>query len=160
MLDATELALWRWTLGQFISMAAVGVLTSVSLWLLDVPLAPLLGLISGLLEFVPVLGPWLAAVPAGLVALSVSPMTALWALLAYASVQQLESWVLTPLAERYAVALPSAVSLFAIAAFGWLFGLAGVLFATPLALVLTVGIRMLYVNDVLDESLAKTRLPQ
>lgn len=160
VLDAIDTALWRWMLGQFVSMVVVGSLTWLVLSLLGVPMAGVLGLIAGLLEFVPVLGPWLAAVPAVMVAAGESGTLALLALAAYVGVQQAESWIITPMAERYAVALPPAVSLAAVAALGLLFGTTGVLFATPLALTIMVLVRMLYIEDVLHERPEQTRMPQ
>ena len=160
VLDAMDTALWRWTLGKLLSMALVGTLTGLALWLLGVPSAALLGLIAGLLEFVPIVGPLFAAIPAVLVAASVGAETALWVLLIYGGIQQVESWLITPLAERSLVAMPPAVTLFAIAAFSVLFGLPGLVFATPLALVLMVAIRMLYVGDLLHEELADSRMPK
>lgn len=159
VLDAMGTALWRWTLGRFVSMAIIAVFTTTALWLLDVPLAFLLGVIAGLLEFVPVIGPFLAAVPAVIVAFSVSPGTALWVIVAYGAIQQVESWIVAPLAERSAVAMPPALSLLAIAGFGLLFGMPGVLFATPLALVIIVFIRMVIVSDLLDERLGDSQMP-
>lgn len=160
VLDAMEVALWRWTLGKLMAMVLVGALTGLALWWLEVPSAALLGLISGLLEFIPILGPWLAAIPAALVAASVGLDTALWALFAYGAIQQVESWLITPLAQRSSVALPPAVTLLAIAGFSVLFGMPGLVFATPLALVLMVAVRMLYVDDVLQARLGDSRMPK
>lgn len=160
VMDSMEVALWRWTLGKLLAMVLVGTLTGLALWWLEVPSAALLGLISGLLEFIPILGPWLAAIPAAIVAASVGLDTALWALIVYGAIQQLESWVITPLAERSLVAMPPAVTLLSIAAFSVLFGIPGLVFATPLALVLMVAVRMLYVGDVLDEELTDSRMPK
>lgn len=159
ILAEIETALWRWTIGQLFAMVVIGVLTAVVLSLLGVPLALLLGLIAGLLEFIPVIGPVVAAVPAVMVAGSESMTLALWALAAYVGIQQVESWIVTPLVERWAVALPPAVTVLAVAGFGLLFGLPGLLFATPLALVLMVLIRIVYVRDTLGGDLSKSAMP-
>lgn len=131
-------ALRRWLAGQLVAMVIVGVLTGVGLWLVGVPLALVLGLVAGLLEFIPFAGPFLAAIPGILLAFSVDPMTALYATLVYVIVQQLESALIMPLAQRWSVHLPPALGLFAIIVFGLLFGFVGVLLATPLAVVLMV----------------------
>lgn len=134
-------ALRRWLLGQFVSMVTVGVLIGLGLWLVGVPNAVVLGLVAGLLEFVPVLGPLAAAVPGVLIALASGPQTALSAALVYFAVQQLEGALIMPLAQKWAVHLPPALGLVAIVLAGVLFGIPGVLFATPLTVVILVLVR-------------------
>ena len=155
-LDATGAALRRWLLGQLVAMLLVFLLTGVGLWLIGLPGALALALLAGLAEFVPLIGPIVAAIPALLIALAAGWETALWTLLLYAAVQQLESNVITPLVQRQAVELPPAVTVFAVVAFGLLFGWVGVLFATPLAVVVFVVTKKLWVRDTLGEP---TELP-
>lgn len=157
--DAGE-ALWRWMIGQFISMLIIGVSTTAMLYILGVPMALALGLIAGLLEFIPILGPWLAAVPAVLVALTVDLQTAGIVAVAYFVIQQAESYVITPLAERWAVALPPALTVVAATAFTLMFGFVGLLFATPITLAIMVLIRVLYVRGALKiRPREDTRMP-
>ena len=134
-LDAAGAALRRWMLGQGLSMLCVGVLVGTGLWLLDMPMALVLALLAGLLEFVPVVGPIIAAVPAVLVGFIQGPQTALYVALLYLAVQQVEGYLILPLAQRWAVHLPPALGLLSVVALGSLFGLPGVLFATPLTVV-------------------------
>lgn len=75
----------------------------------------------------------------------------LWTLLLYILVQQIESNLIVPIAQRRTVSLPPAITLFAVVAFGLLFGLLGVLFATPLAVVVLVAVKKLWVREVLGE---------
>ncbi len=159
VLDDIGESLWRWMLGQFLSMLIIGVLTTVALYLLGVPMALALGLLAGLLEFIPILGPWIAAVPAVLVALTLGFDTALWVALAYFGIQQVESYLITPLAERWAVALPPALTVAAAMGFTLLFGFVGLLFATPIAVALTVMVRRLYVRDTLGARPGSSRMP-
>ena len=140
-------ALRGWLLGQAISMLSVGVLTGVGLWLAGVPLAFILGIVAGLLEFIPILGPILAAVPGILLALSVGPTTALYAAGVYVLVQQLEAGIILPLAQNWAVQLAPALGLFAILVFGLMFGMLGLLFGTPLAVVLIALVKEFYVYN-------------
>ncbi len=98
----------------------------------------------------PVIGPIVAAIPGVLVAFTATPQTAAYAAGVYLVVQQIEGNVILPLAERWAVALPAAVGLFAIAAFGSLFGFLGVLFAGPLAVVVMRLVNHLYVREGLE----------
>ena len=143
--------LGRWLLGKFTSMVLVGLFTTVGLYLLDVPLALILGIIAGLLDFVPYLGPIMAGIPAVLIAFSISPELALYTVLLFAGVQLVEGYVLQPLIESRAVDLPPALTIVMQLVFGTLFGFAGVALATPLAAGLKVLVQMLYVEDVLGD---------
>ncbi|MCW8194047.1 AI-2E family transporter [Proteobacteria bacterium 005FR1] len=135
-----------WLQGQLVSMATVGVLTGLGLWLVGVPLALSLGLIAGLLEFIPIIGPFLAAIPGILLALTVNPTAAVYAAVVYFAVQQLETNLITPLAQRWAVSLPPALGLVGLVIFGSLFGLPGLLFAAPLTVVLMVLVQRFYMS--------------
>lgn len=96
------------------------------------------------------LGPIAAAVPAILVGLSESPTLGLWVALLYLAIQQVESYILLPLLQRWAVNLPPALTLIGIVAFGVLFGWIGVLLATPLMVATTVFIREVYLESILE----------
>lgn len=143
--DATGGALRAWLLGQLAAMAAVGLATTLGLWALGVPTAIALGIIAGLLEFVPYVGPILSALPALAVAFVDSPVTALWVLLLYLAIQQVEGTLLIPLIQQGAVDLPPAVTIFSFVAFGALFGAVGVILAAPLTVVCAVAVRRLWV---------------
>jgi predicted PurR-regulated permease PerM len=150
-LDAAGSALKKWLLGQLVAMVIVGLITGVGLWLLGIPLALSLGLIAGVLEFVPFVGPILSAIPAVLVALTQGGMAPLYVVLLYLAVQQIEGSVLMPLIQRWAVALPPALGLIGVVVFGLLFGVLGVLFATPLMVVVMVLTQKLYVEAALRD---------
>lgn len=149
-LDEAGSSLHKWLVAQIIVMAAVGVLTGGALAALGVPLWLSLGLIAGLLEFIPVIGPVVAAVPGVLLAFSKGPDTALYVLLVYIVVQQIESNLLTPLVQRRAVELPPVIALLSIVACGLVFGVLGVIFATPMAVVVMVLVKRLYIEDTLE----------
>lgn len=140
-----------WLLGQFIAMLIVGVLTALGLWLLGMPLVFTLAFIAFLLEFVPFIGPFLAAVPAVLVALSQSPAQALWVVLLYLVIQQLEGNVIYPLVQKKTVDLPPALTLLAIFVMSALFGFIGLLVAAPFVAVILVLVKRVYVKDALGE---------
>lgn len=149
-LDDAGVSLQKWLVAQLIVMAAVGLMTGIGLALLHVPLSLSLGLLAALFEFVPVVGPIAAAVPAVLLAFATGPDTALHVILLYIAVQQIESNVLTPLLQRWAVDLPPVVALLSIVACGLLFGIVGVVFATPMAVVALAMVKHLYVEDTLE----------
>jgi len=147
-LDESGRALRMWLLGQGLSMAAVGVLTALGLWAVGVPMAIPLGILSGILDFVPVIGPFAAALPGVLIAFAQGPEVAMYAALVYVTVQFLEGHLVLPLAQKWAVSLPPALGLLSIVAFGLVFGLMGVLFAMPLTVVVVVLVQELYVAQM------------
>jgi predicted PurR-regulated permease PerM len=150
-LDACGNALSRWLLGQSVSMLFVGATTALGLWLLDVPLALSVGVLSGLMAFIPFFG----AIVGGLIAVLLGFMqgldTALYVLILALVIQQIEGNVLMPLVEHWAVGLPPVLGIAATAMFGVLFGLLGVLLAAPAMIVLMVVVQRLYIKGVLEE---------
>lgn len=148
--DAGE-ALRLWLGAQLLAMILVGVLTGAGLVLIGVPSALALGFIAGMLEFVPIIGPVVAAVPALLLASTQSWEMVAWTLALFVVVQQIESNIIMPLVSGRAVKVPPAVGLFAVVAIGILFGPLGLLLGYPLAIVTDVAVRRLYVREMLGE---------
>ena len=145
----------NWLLGQLIAMVVVGTLTWAGLELLNVPSALALGLFAGLAEFVPILGPIAAAIPALIIAFSQDSRLALWVLALFVVIQQLEGNILQPIIQRRMVALPPAVTLFAVLAFAILFGAMGALLAAPLAVVTLVLVQDLYIAPLEEAAAAQ-----
>jgi predicted PurR-regulated permease PerM len=150
-LDDAGAALKRWLAGQLIAMLIVGSLTGLGLWFAGVPSPFALGFIAGVAEFVPIIGPILAAIPAVLIASTQDWQTVLLAIAVFVVVQQVESNVVTPLIADRLVSIAPAVGLFAVVAMGVLFGPLGLLLGFPLAIVFDVAVRRLYVRDTLGE---------
>jgi predicted PurR-regulated permease PerM len=144
-------ALNRWLLGQLISMVLVGVTTGLGLWAAGVHAPLALGVLAGVGQFIPVVGPGAAMIPGLLIALAQGPETLAWAAFVYIAAMQLEANVVTPLLLRQMVELPMAVTLFAVLAMGVLLGPLGVLFATPLAVMAYVLVRTIYVEGLLGD---------
>jgi predicted PurR-regulated permease PerM len=153
-LNASGLALHGWLTAQLISMTIIGLLTGTGLWLIGIPSALGLGLFAGLAQFVPVVGPIASAVPGALVAATMGWEMLLWTLGVYLFVQQVEGNLVTPWVQKHFAGIPMALALFAIVAFGALFGPLGVILATPLTLIGLVLVRSLYIRDVLGEDVA------
>lgn len=145
-MDASGTALRKWLIGQLGAMIAVGILTALGLLLAGVPLAIPLGILAGVLDFVPVIGPFVAAVPGIIIAFAQGPQVALYAALVYLIVQFVEGNIVLPIAQKWALDIPPGVVVVAIVAFGVVFGLPGVLFAMPLAVVTMVMVQKLYVE--------------
>jgi len=137
-------ALRRWLLAQIFAMTTIGAMTTVGLYLLDVPLALSLGLVAGLTEFVPFFGPIAFGIFAVLFAFTVSPTTALYVALLCFAIQQFEGNVLQPVVQRWAVSLPPALAVISVVIFGLLFGILGAIFATPLMTVVMIFVERLY----------------
>ncbi len=151
VLDALGKALWGWLTGTLISMSLIGLLAWLGLTLLGVPLPAALGFIAGLLEFVPLIGPWLGAIPAVLIGFMKSPATAVYVGFLYFGIQQVEGNLITPIVMKKAASLPPVLTLSATVIAGLFFGLLGIFLATPLAVVAKVLVQMIYVEDVLGD---------
>lgn len=147
-LTASGNALQRWMLGQGLTMIIVGTTVGVGLALLGMPLAAAMGLISGLLEFVPFFGAIAWALLGTLLAFGQGPEQALQVAVFFLVIQQLEGNLVIPLVQRWAVHLPPVLSLLAVVIFGTLFGVEGVILGTPLMVVVVVLIRKLYVDHL------------
>ena len=131
------------------SMAVLFGLTWIGLALLGVPFAFPLALLAGLLEFIPNIGPIIAAVPAVAVAFAQAPILGVWVLALYVVLQGIESYLITPLIQREMVSIPPALLFVVQLLLGYFFGLLGLLLAAPLTAVLMVLVRTLYVEDIL-----------
>lgn len=149
MAAAGEKLRW-WMVGQLVSMVEVGLLTGLGLWLLGVPLPLTLGLMTGLLNFIPTFGPLIAAVPTVLIALAVGPWVAVWALILYTAVACFDGYIVQPLVQRRLTSLPPALLIAFQIVMGVLTGPLGLALATPLLAVSLVFVQKLYVQDVLE----------
>jgi predicted PurR-regulated permease PerM len=151
VLPKTGVAMVQWMKGTALAMLFVGTVASVGLWLIGIPAALALGIIAGLLEFIPYFGPALSFIPATVVALTISPEKALWVVGLYAVVQSLESSVVTPLLMKQMVKLPPALTLLFQTMMAALFGFLGLLLAVPILATAKILIEELYVEGVADE---------
>jgi predicted PurR-regulated permease PerM len=143
----------RWLLGTSCSMLIAGTATAVGLSLLGVPLALILGIIAGLLDFIPYLGPIMAGVPAVLIALSVDPQLALYTIMLFGGIQLVQGYIVQPLIDSWAVEIAPALIIVMQLIFGTIFGFAGIALATPMTatLMVLVLVKMLYVEDILGD---------
>lgn len=154
VLSAIGLVLRKWLVTQLIAMLVIGTVTTIVLLLLDVRAAFALGVIAGLLEFIPTLGPMIAAIPALAMGFLDSPQKALYVLIAYVAIQQLENHILIPMLMKEGVDLPPVVTILSQGLMAILFGFLGMLVAVPLMAAIMVPIKMLYVRDVVGDDIA------
>ncbi|HKH39606.1 MAG TPA: AI-2E family transporter, partial [Rubrobacter sp.] len=138
----------RWFLGQLAAMTFIAVFWAISLSLIGVPFALLLGIFSGLISFIPYLGALISVVLPVLLALISDPFSAVWVILAFIIIHQIEGNLLQPIVMSRAVDLHPALVIFAILVMGTLFGLIGVFLAVPLVAVLQVLVRELWVKKM------------
>lgn len=153
VMNACGRSLKGWLVGQLIAMAAIAFLVSIGLLIVGIPSWLILGLLAGLAQFVPLIGPIISAVPGLIIAGSMGPGPLIGTFFVYWGVQQIESNWLTPYVMNRTASLPMVLTLFAIIAFTTLFGVMGAIFATPITVILYVAVQMLYIEDRLGEKL-------
>ncbi|MHA6494365.1 AI-2E family transporter [Pseudomonas borbori] len=151
VLTTTGSTLRAWLSAKLLAMLLIGVCSGLGLWLIGIELALVLGLIAGLLSFIPNIGPLLSLVPALLLASLAGPDKMLWVLGLYIAIQTIESYILTPLLQQRMVNLPPALTITSQVLFGVIAGGLGVILAAPLTAALMVLTRMLYVEDLLHD---------
>jgi predicted PurR-regulated permease PerM len=142
-----------WMLGRLGSMLAIGVLTSLGMWLVGMPAPVALGTMAGLFSFVPNIGPIVSAVPGLLLAVPEGPWMLLSALGVYVVAQIIESNLISPLIDQSTVEIPPALLIFFQVIMGVLSGAWGVVIATPLLVVVMVLTQQLYVREHLKKPL-------
>lgn len=145
-----EKSLGSWIVGAMISMSVIAVLSTIGLSLIGVKAALANGVLAGLLNFIPNLGPAISVVPPMAIALLDSPTKAVLALILYIAIQQFESNLLTPFVMSQQVNLLPAVTLLSQVFFATIFGFWGLLLALPLIVVLQILIRRILVEDIMD----------
>ena len=128
-------SLLGWLVGRLLSMVTVGILATVALHLIGIRGALVLGIITGLADFVPFVGPIVAAIPPLLLGFAGGPLDALWVLFAYIAIQQVEGNLITPLIMEETASLHPAVVIVAVTVLGSAFGFLGALLALPATVV-------------------------
>ncbi len=150
ILNECEISLGKWVVGAAISMLAVALMSTVGLWALNIPYPLAQGVLAGLLNFIPNLGPTLSVIlPMGLALLD-DPWKPLLVLVLYFFIQQIESSLLTPYIMAQQVSLLPALTLLAQVFFASSFGFLGLLLALPLSVVFKVWFNAVVIEDVLN----------
>jgi len=141
-----------WFIGQVIRIVLMTLCVWLALYLIGLPGPLILGVQAGLSNFIPYLGPIVAAIPIALVAMPFGGTVLIWTIVVYAIIQSIEGYVIGPLIQRQAVASP-AWTLVAIVLLGALFGIMGIALAMPLVAVARVAIVRFYVEGYLGDNL-------
>jgi predicted PurR-regulated permease PerM len=138
-----------WLRGTLLSMLIIGTISALAFWLVGAPYPWLLGVWVGLVEIIPIVGPWIGGATAVLVTLFYDPTTALWVAVAVLAIQQLEGNLIRPFVMAGAAELHPFVTLLALLLFSAMFGFLGALLALPLALVLGTLVEVFWVEETL-----------
>lgn len=133
-----EVKLGRWFVGQISLGLIVGSLSLVGLYILGVPYAFVLAILAGILELIPYLGPALSAIPAIIIAYTVSPLLAVLTLLLYFLIQQFENYLIVPKVMEKSVGLHPVVIIIVVLIGGQLGGVLGVILSVPFATILSI----------------------
>jgi predicted PurR-regulated permease PerM len=128
----------RLLFGRLIGMLFEGVFTWLLLWVGGVPMAALLGLVTGVLAFIPNIGAITSGVLMVAVGFSAGPHQGVWAIIVYFLIQNFDAYVILPYVARRTVDLAPAMVLAMQLLMGALFGILGVLFADPILATLKV----------------------
>lgn len=143
-----ELRLGGWVRGQLVLMGTVALATGSAYWLLGLPSALLLGLIAGLAELIPLVGPTLGAIPALVVAAALRPDLLIPVLIVYVIIQLVEGNLLVPVVMRGSVGISPFVVLVSLLVGGAVGGIVGALIAIPLAAIVIVVLERLQAREV------------
>jgi predicted PurR-regulated permease PerM len=154
VLSAMATVLRRWLVTQLIAMLVIGVVTTTALLILRVKAAFALGLIAGLLEFIPTIGPILSAVPAVAMGFLDSPEKAFTVAIVYIGVQFMENHLLIPLLMKGGVDVPPVLTILGQALMTLVFGFLGLMVAVPMLAAAMVAVKMLYVERVVGDDVA------
>lgn len=144
LLGKIDVVLGGFIRGQLLVALIIGVLSSFALLLLGVEYWIVLGLLAGLGDLVPYIGPLLGAVPAIFITLSSDPWKALWVIAAFIAIQQIEGNLISPRIVGHSVGLHPAVIIFVLLLGGSLWGIIGLLVSVPLAGVFKVIAESIY----------------
>ena len=151
VVEAITLALRRWLVTQLIAMVVMGVVATAVLTALHVRAALPLGILSGLLQFVPMAGPLISAIPAIAMGFVDSPEKAAAVAVAFYVIHFLESHVLIPLLMKEGVNLPPVLTVLTQAGMALAFGVVGLFVAVPMLVLVMILVKMLYVEDVVGD---------
>jgi predicted PurR-regulated permease PerM len=151
VLEAITLALRRWLVTQLIAMLVMGLVATAVLTALHVRAALPLGILSGLLQFVPMAGPLISAIPAIAMGFVDSPEKAAAVMVAFYIIHFLESHVLIPLLMKEGVNLPPVLTVLTQAGMALAFGVMGLFVAVPMLVLVMILVKMLYVEDVVGD---------
>ena len=159
VMDRVAVVLRKWLVTQLVAMAVIGTVSTIALLILDVKAAFALGVLAGLFEFIPTVGPIFSAIPAVAMGFLDSPEKALLVAVVYMGIQFLENHILIPLLMKGGMDLPPALTVLTQALLALVFGFLGLMVAVPMLATVMVIVQMLYVDARPDEPDDGSRKP-
>jgi predicted PurR-regulated permease PerM len=159
LINKVQRKIGDWLKGQLVLCLIVGVMAYIGLLILGVNYALVLGLLAAVGEFIPYLGPTISAIPAIFLAFTQSPIKALFVLILYVLIQQVENNILVPKVMQKAVGLNPIISIIALLVGAKTAGLIGVVLAIPVATAISVIVRELWsTKEVVDELIEEEKI--
>ncbi|NLM10526.1 MAG: AI-2E family transporter [Clostridiaceae bacterium] len=134
----------RFIQGQLLIAIIIGIIETIGLYLTGIPYAPLLGFIGGISNVIPYFGPYIGAVPAVTIALTISPWKAIWTILVFVIVQQIDNVFLSPRIIKEKLGLHPITTIMSVLVGGRLFGFFGLVFAVPLVAMIKIILKKAY----------------
>jgi len=150
ILSKCEEGLMGWLAGVALSMSFIGITSIIGLFVLQVPLPFVNGILAFILALIPYIGAMLSVIPPLLLALLDSPSKAGAVLLLYFLIQQIEGNLVTPIIMEKQVSLLPAYTLALLTAFGFFFGFLGLFLALPILIVIQIWVKEVLIKDILD----------
>jgi len=148
IMNRISISLKGWLKGMMLSIVLITILITVGLSIIGVPVAMVLGLITGILELIPNIGSLVAMIPGVLLALTISTNTAIIVALLYIVCQTIVANIVTPLIQKKIINLPPALTLISQLIMGTLSGALGIILAVPLLAILIILVDELYVKEI------------
>lgn len=149
MLSRMAERLVGWLRGTLLSMLIIGVVSAAAFWIIGVPYAFLLGAWVGLIEIIPIVGPWIGGATVVLVTLVFEPELLLWVVIAIMAIQQIEGTLIRPFVMSGTAHLHPFVTLLGLLLFAAMFGLLGALLALPLLLAIGTAIEVFWIEETI-----------
>ena len=160
VMDRVTAVLRKWLVTPLIAMVVIGTVTTVVLLILKVKAAFALGLLAGLFEFIPTVGPLLSAIPGVAMGFLDSPEKAAYVAVAYWGIQFLENHILIPLLMKGGMDLPPALTVVTQALLALVFGFLGLMVAVPLIATVMVMVQVLYIERSEPDEEQSARSPR
>ncbi len=146
-----EVKLGKWFLGQMLLGFIVGLFSFLGLYLMGVPYALVLGILAGIFELVPYIGPTISAVPAIIIAFTVSPFLAFLTFVLYFFIQQFENYLIVPKVMEKSVGLHPVVIIIVVLVGGQLAGIMGIILAVPITAIFSIVLKDFQDNKAIND---------
>lgn len=146
-----------WLRAELIQMTSMGVMVGLGLWWAGVPSPAALGLLTGISEFIPYIGPIAAMIPALGLAATVGTHQIALTFAVFAVTRLIQTNAVTPFVTSRVVAIPPAITVFAIIGIGYVFGIFGLFFSAALLVAIFTAVRSLYLREMLGEDIPRAR---